>query len=406
MPFWERVADMFGFAAALAEGEETTGNMPSGLLPGRQQAAVTTERALSLSTFYRGIQIHATAACQLSVAVERGGAQLAEVPALVAQPDLDQSRSAFLEYTVVSLYVDGNAFWKLTRNDAGLVVNATPLDPREVTVLVDRDRFGQKTNTYGYLGNTYTSRDIRHLQLLRVPGLHRGLGPIQAAQIEVRGALDARDYGAMWLSDASMPDGVLTTKEQLAPGDGEKIKNVWYGRNPDGSEKTNSRNRGMHERLRVLDSGLTYSPILLKPSDIQFLESQQYSTVQMARLIGAPASIMLVSPEGTSQTYQNVEQEWIAYIRFGLMKALREIEEAFTSILPGKQVARFKIDALLRSDTKARYEAYAISLDPNKGWAVVDEVRSREGMPPLTPEQRAELDARRTTTPTEETTNA
>ncbi|WP_311878670.1 phage portal protein [Microbacterium forte] len=395
----------------LNEVPDAPAGYPADVFPdGRQrQAAVTTERALSLSTLYSGIQIHATAACQLSISVERDG-EIIPTPQLVLQPDVDDTRSAFIEYTVVSLYIDGNAFWRIIRNAEGRVVNLVPLNPNEVTVYVEYDANNVETIKYGWRGLTLTRRDIKHLQLLRVPGLRRGLGPIQAAQIEVRGALDARDYGALWLSDSSIPDGVLSTDQELAPGDAAKYKNVWYGRNPDGTAPTATDSKSkVRERLRVLGKGLTYSPLLLKPSDVQFLESQQYSTIQMARLIGAPASLMLVAVEGSSETYSNVEQEWIGYARFRLMKPLREIEEALTSLLPGKQTARFKIDALLRSDTKTRYEAHAMSLDPQKGWALLDEVRQLEGLPALTTEQRAELDARRVTktpAPTPENANA
>lgn len=395
------------FLAWLGEEVETA---PNGApVPSRRQrqAAVTTERALSLSTFYRGIQIHATAACQLSIVVERDGMAIDRQPAVVIRPDVDETRSAFIEYTVTSLYTDGNAFWRIIRDAAGTVVNLVALNPNEVTVNVTRDAFGTKTITYGYHSQTLTRRDVQHLKLLRVPGLERGLGPIQAAHIEVRGALDARDYGAMWLSDSNLPDGVLTTEQELGPLDAEKYRNVWYGRMPDGTERDDAATVSMHERLRVLGKGLSYTPLLLKPSDVQFLETQQYTTTQMARLIGAPASIMLVAVEGTPETYSNVEQEWIGYVRFSLMKPLREIEEAFTELLPRGQHARVKVDGLLRTDTKTRYEAHAMSLDPQKGWATEDEVRALEGMPPLTESQRAERTASRTTaTPVKEPANA
>lgn len=398
MPLMNTLRDATSrFFAWLGEEVETAPNGAPVPSKRRRQAAVTTERALSLSTFYRGIQIHATAACQLSVVVERDGTTLERQPSLVTRPDVDETRSAFLEYTVTSLYVDGNAFWRIIRGGDGSVVNLVALNPNEVTVNVERDAFGTKTVTYGYHGQTLDRREIKHLKLLRIPGLERGLGPIQAAHIEVRGALDARDYGAMWLSDADMPDGVLSTEQELAPGDAEKYRNVWYGRMPDGSPKTDDAERIITERLRVLGKGLSYTPLLLKPSDVQFLETQQFTTTQMARLIGAPASIMLVAVEGTPETYSNVEQEWIGYVRFSLMKPLREIEEAFTELLPRGQVARFKIDNLLRTDTKTRYEAHAIALDPQRGWADEDEIRALEGMAPLTAQQREDRAARRTT---------
>lgn len=410
MSFWskarESVARSIDWLMAEVPGEPA-GSSPQPPTRDRQ-AAVSVERAMSLSTIYRGIQIHATAACQLSIAVERNGEILADTPALVARPDVDEDQAAFVEYTVVSLYIDGNAFWRIYRNAQGAVVNVVALSPHEVAVVVEYDRNNNKLVSYNWRGQKLTRDEVRHLKLLRIPGLERGLGPIQAAQIEVRGALDARDYGAMWLTDSKLPDGVLSTEAELGPGDADKYKNVWYGRNADGSSKTDAPDAQLGERLRVLGKGLSYTPLLLKPSDVQFLETQQYSTIQMARLIGAPASLMLVAVEGNSQTYSNVEQEWIGYVRFSLMKPLREMENAFTALLPGRQTARFKIDALLRTDTKTRYEAHGMSLDPAKGWATADEVRALESMPPLTDAQRAEIDARRKTKtePAKENTNA
>jgi HK97 family phage portal protein len=408
MSFWSSLSAGVAQAVRWLNETPTAENGKGAPRPPKRhrQAAVTVERALSLSTFYRGVQIHATAACQLTIAEERDNEVLANTSLLIQQPDVDESLSAFVEYTVVSLYTDGNAFWRIFRNPAGEVVNLKPLDPNEVSVDVDYDRSGAKRVTYNYRGKTLKHDEVKHLRLLRVPGMERGLGPIQAAQLEVRGALDARDYGAMWLSDANMPDGVLTTDQELAPGDADKYRHVWYGRNPDGTDKDDKPAELLGERLRVLGKGLSYAPILLKPSDVQFLETQQYTTIQMARLIGAPASIMLVAVEGNSETYSNVEQEWIGYVRFSLMKPLREMEEALSSLLPGKRKARFKVDALLRSDTKTRYEAHAISLDPNKGWALIDEVRAKEGLPALTDAQRVEMAERRKTTPAKENANA
>lgn len=380
------------------------GNEPSSVKAPRfadRDSLVTTDRALSLSTVYRGIGIHATAACQLSIDVERHGVKLAAelISPLIKRPCIDMSRSAFLEFTVVCLYTDGNAFWELIRAGAGAaipgsIVNIVPLNPHEVTVLKDR-RTG--VITYGYRGRTIAAADMKHLKLLRVPGQLRGLGPIQAARVELAGALDARDYGAMWLSESKVPDGVLTTDQVLKPGDGDGYVNVWYGRNADGSEKTESKAR-FNERLRVLGQGLRYEHSMLKPADVQFLETQQFTTTQIARLLGLPASLLLAAVEGNSQTYQNVEQEWIAYVRFSLMKSLREIEEAFTEIIPNGQTARLSLDVLFRTDTKTRMQIHKTAIEA--GIYDEDHARSIEGLPPMTGAQRDALAERRKSTPT------
>lgn len=359
-------------------------------LPARAErvSSVSPETALSLSTVYRGIQIHATAAFQLSLRAEGSDGTVMDTPPIIEQPCTDMHRPAWIEYTVNSLYIDGNAFWQIERfgpgtRRPGTVSDIIPLDPREVTVKVERLASGREKVCYLVRGRK-TSSEIKHLKLLRVPGMHRGLGPIQSAQIELRGALDARDYGAMWLNDSSMPDGVLTTDQVLPDGGADRYKHVWYGRNQDGSPKKLADGAvafGPNERLRVLGHGLKYQPLMLKPSDVQFLETQQFTTTQVARLLGTPASLLLAAVEGNSQTYSNIEQDWIGYVRFSLMKPLREIEEALSELLPGKSRVRFNTDALLRTDTKTRYESHNLALDG--GWKTKDEIRQLEGLPPM-----------------------
>lgn len=362
---------------------------------------VSQDRALSLSTVFRGVGIHATAACQLSIDVERNGFKIptAATSPLVKRPNLELSRSAFLEFTVVCLYLDGNAFWELIRSlpsapRPGEIVDVVPLNPHEVTVLKD-SRSGRLT--YSYRGRTITADNMRHLKFLRVPGQLRGLGPIQAARVEILGALDARDYGALWLTDSNVADGVLTTDQVLKPGAGDEYMNVWYGRNADGTPKDKKSSRRYNERLRVLGQGLKYEHLMLKPADVQFLETQQFTTTQIARLLGVPASLLLAAVEGNSQTYQNVEQDWIAYARFSLMKPLREIEEAFTDLLPHGQTARFNLEVLLRTDTKTRMQAHKVAIEA--GIYDEDYARGIEGIPPMTELERARLAERRTPTP-------
>lgn len=371
--------------APIARATKLSAEAPS--LPPRasRMTHVSAETALSLSTVYRGIQIHATAGFQLSIRLEHEdtGTRVS-TPSILDKPYTDMHRPAWIEYCINSLYVDGNAFWLVERfgegtRRPGTVSNIIPLNPHDVTVQVDRLSNGTEQVSYHHRGKKVTG-EIKHLKLLRIPGLHRGLGPIQAAQIELRGALDARDYGALWLSDSNVPDGILTTDQILGPGDTDKYKHVWYGRNPDGTAKTGTAKFGENERLRVMGQGLKYQPLLLKPSDVQFLETQQFTTTQVARLLGTPASLLLAAVEGNSQTYSNIEQDWIGYVRFSLMKPLLEIEEALTELMPRGTRARFNTDALLRTDTKTRYEAHNLALNR---WKTLNEVRHLEGLPPI-----------------------
>lgn len=326
---------------------------------------VTTGEAFGLSMVYRAVQIHATSAKQLSIETTRYGRVVADHP-LTRRPDPDSTRSSWIEQVVVSMAATGNGYCEIIRDAFGQAIALPVLNPEYVRIRTDR--LGRKTG-YTYRGRELGVRDVMHVTLLRIPGTAYGLGPIQAAQPELAGAISTRDYAAAWLDDSGVPTGVLTTDAQLSAPIAAEAKKRW---NDDAGQKNG---------VVVLGSGLNYKPIFLSPKDVQFIESQQFNVTQIARLFGTPASLMLATVEGNSQSYSNVEQDWLAYVRFSLMSYLTEIEDALSELLPGARRARFNIEALLRADTTTRYQSYATAID--KGFMTVNEVREIEGLAPI-----------------------
>jgi HK97 family phage portal protein len=315
---------------------------------------------------YRAISIHAVAVKQLSIDAYRGSEQIV-APAFLRQPNVDESLSSFLEQTTTSLASNGNAYWLLHRDAQGRVTNVQVLNP--VEVFLTATPWGRVTK-YSYKGTDFRPEQIKHLKLLRVPGSTHGLGPIQAAQTELRGALDLSDYASNWFAQSGVPAGGYLKSDQVLTAEQAKTyREAW-------AKAANDRTG-----VPVLGNGLQFNSLFLNPRDAQFLESQQFTTTQIARLFGVPSSLMLAQVEGNTQTYQNVEQDWIGYVRFSLTNYLVEIEEALTSLLPRGTSAKFNIEALLRSDTSSRYAAHAIGI--SAGWLLKSEVRAIEGLPPV-----------------------
>lgn len=359
MTITRRISHYLGLTRA--EDPPSDGVLP----PSRNSVRVVSpDRSLTIPTVYRAVQVHQTAVSQLSLKVERAQA-MDSLPSIIRKPSLSLHRSAFLSVTVGAMALHGNAYWLVNRGPNSEVLDITPLDPAQVAVT--STAFGQPR--YLHKGKTYTPNDIQHLQLMRLSGHPTGLGPIQAAQVDLAGALDVRDFAGQWFKDSGVPSGVLKTDEPLTSSQVDDYRKRW-DETADGG-------------TRVLGHGLNYSPVAISPKDAQWLESQNFTVTQIARLMAVPASLMLANVEGSSETYQNVEQEWIGYVRFSLMSYLREIEEAFTALLPRGQTVRFNVETLLRSDTKSRYEAHQMAL--TGGWMTVDEVRDIEGLEPLAP---------------------
>lgn len=372
MSVFTRVARWMGFARS--SDDPTSGGNTGISIPSRG-SSVTVDRALSLGLVYRAVQILAVSASQLALKEYSGNRLLDEPSALVRRPDPFTTRKAWIEETITSLALDGNAFWRRHYGLGKQIIRLEVLNPTEVYI---EQAVGERPKAYHYRGQKLDPSDVTHLRLMRIPGRVRGLGPIQAAREDIRGALEARDFGSQWLTSGDALPGVLKTDQVLTPEQARQYKNLWYGRDADGKKLPDAPVVG--PEVKVLGQGLEYHQLWIKPADAQFLETRQFNTTELARLFGIPASIMLAAVEGKSQTYSNIEQDWTGYARLTLMAYLTEIESALTDLL-GVTSVSFNLDALLRPDTKTRHEAHASAI--NAGWKTPNEVRALEGLPPI-----------------------
>lgn len=334
--------------------------------------------ARGMTAVYRAVQVITTAAAQLPLVVERGGAILTgkDAPALIRQPDPRIGRSTWITHMVTGLALYGNAYARIERDNNGQVIALRPLDPRKVWVSVNPTTYAL---VFGVEGKTLTSNDVLHAHLQPAAVSEPfGLGPIQAARADLHGAARIRDYASQWFDGTGQPTGILSS-DAATYEDAIRVRDAWNGLDADGTPVDQSRNPS---RVKVLPKAFTYSPLAINPRDAQWIEAQEFSILQVARLFGVPSTLMLAAPQGGSMTYSNVEQDWISFTRFSLMAYLRPLEEALSAVTVRGQEVRFNLEALLRSDTKTRYDAYKIALDA--GFMTIDEVRALEGRDPLT----------------------
>lgn len=336
-------------------------------------APVTVERALTLPTVYRAIQITAGMAAQLVLNSWRGSKLVDPAPALVTSPDPWRSLDSWIERFVVSLAVDGNAFLRVHRNPDGTVASLEVLNPFKVTIIwrdgVKSYEVAQRKGKVLKL----TADEVIHKWALEVPGYDRGLGPIGHCRAALSGVIDVRDYADGWFQTSDVPSGVLSTDQSLDPTAAKEYKRRWL--NPDADDPAAGR---AGPSVRVLGKGLSYTPIMLKPEEAQWLEAQKFGVLDIARMWGLPADYLEAAVDGNSLTYTNLEMIDSRYLRLTLFPVyLRKIESALTEALPRGQRARFDLGALLRPDAKTRALIDKTYLDA--GVIAPAEVRDREG---------------------------
>jgi hypothetical protein len=162
--------------------------------------------------------------------------------------------------------------------------------------------------------------------------------------------------------------------EPLDAAEAAKVKSGWL--------------RSQRDRtVAVLNSRTKFEALAWNPTETQLLEARRFSLHEIALIFGLDPSWLGVASK--SMTYSNVESEAINLVKFSLGGHLARFEQTFSLHMPRGTVARANLDAILRADTKTRYEAHALAIQT--GFLTRDEVRGLEHRPPLTPAQRADL---------------
>lgn len=345
MDLWTRAATWLGFREEPAP--TTTTPIESKIAAARTERLVWTSpsQAPRIAAVFSAVGIIATALEQLSIDLEHND-QIVPATRFISKPDPDIARGDWIHQLAVSLALHGNAYLRTWRDPYGHGLVARVLDPNKVTPF-EHSRTGRIH--YHHDDRDYTSDEITHLRFLMLPGVLPGLGPIQAAQVELAGHVDVTRAGSEWFQNSGTPAGLLTTDQHLTQDQSNDLANRWHN-TPAG-------------RTRVMSHGLDYHPVGIKPADAQFLENRRFSKTEIMDLFGIPASLALGIENTDSGKYANVSQDWLGFVRFRLMRYVRAIENALTGLLPAGFQARFNLESLLRADAKTRYEIHKLAID-------------------------------------------
>ncbi len=132
--------------------------------------------------------------------------------------------------------------------------------------------------------------------------------------------------------------------------------------------------------IAVLGASVDFVPIQMSPMDLALIEQRRMSLVDIGNIFGVPV-FLLNGSSGDSNSYSNTESRSIDLKQWTLFPWATLVEEILSSFLPQNNWVIVDFRGLLRSDTKTRYESYAIALQ--SGWMTQDEVRKLESLPSL-----------------------
>lgn len=265
----------------------------------------------------------------------------------------------------------GNAYSFIERDASGRVVALHKLRPD----LMDVQRVDREV-VYRYSGGdsgqfTSPAYDIFHLIGSSADGL-LGDSAINLCRQIIGVELESEAYVANFFRNGARPAGVLEVTGVLTPEAFTRLKDSWS------ATQGGSRNAG---RVAILESGYKFTPISVDPDDAQLIELRRYCREQISAAFGVPARMV---GDSAAQSYASAEQSDIEFTKhtLGAWAARLEEEVALKLISRGEQIkTKISFDELVRGDLVARFSAYSTALA--SGFLSINEVRAREGAPPV-----------------------
>lgn len=376
---WQEVANRL--AGGANEARANYGSMAAAVPTGGGRSVfVSEESSLQNAAVLRCVSIISGTLAGLPLHVYRRvgeGKERADNTPLgrtLAEPNTYQTSFKWRETSWQWALLYGNAVSKIVRNGRGDPVGLKPMEPWNLTFL---EQIDSPDVVYRYWNpatrqtENYGAWEVLHLRGLTSDG-RIGFSVIENLMYQSVGlALTLQEMATNFYENGSMLSGVVSPGKTVNPATRDAFMKAW-----------NTMHQGPANagRVALLDFNDKYSPITVPPEQAQFLESRQYSVLEIARAFGVPPHL-IGAPD--SQSYASAEQNNLEFVQYTLLPWVRNLEdEIWRSLILAEQrprlFAEHNLSGLLRGDTKSRFESYAVAVQ--NGWMSRNEVRSLESM--------------------------
>lgn len=210
---------------------------------------------------------------------------------------------------------------------------------------------------------------------LYVPGIlledpYIGVGVIEAERHALGNPIARQAFEGRFLANDG---GVTVVLKNPADVDETQRKQI-----REGFEK---RHRGQPGRPALMWGGWEMEKLSLSLQDAQFIESQKFTVLEVARMFGLPPRKL---GETDSPPPKDSRQDDVDLLKYGLMPWIEKLCQGLhldDDVFPDKALQpKFLTDGLLRAEPDIRNGAYLKARQA--GWMTANEIRQLEGMPP------------------------
>lgn len=336
--------------------------------------SVTADNALRTSAVYGCVRILSESIAALPLKIyekTENGRREADhsLNRLFMLPNGIQTGFEMREFIGTSLTIQGNSYAQKAMSNRGQIGELIPLYPQDMKV--DKDSKGNLVFDYQETGS---ARVFRQNEVWRVAGLGSngvlGLSPIGLARESIGLSMALEEHGATLFKNGAQVGSDFEIPGELSDEAYDRLK----------KELAEHQGSGNAHKPMILEAGLTRKNIGMTSEDSQFLETRKFQTADIARFYRVPLHML---NELDKATFSNIEHQSLEFLRDTLTPWLVRIEasiyrDLLTEDERKRYFAKHSVNAILRGDIKARYEAYGLSI--RDGWLSRNEARQLEDL--------------------------
>lgn len=328
-----------------------------------------TGASLQKVAVWSSVDFMASLASELPIDVYRGagsGRVKLPTPDYLEDPGGDgQGAADWIFQLMVSWLLRGNALGNELATKSGHPTAIEWQHPDRVNVWLDAD----KNPVWSVDGHRLDRPFFR--RAYPMPGNLLGMSPIEYAATTIGLGIAVNRFGRQWFNDGAHPGALLTNSEVEL--DETQVKTA--------RRRFMAAMRGTRQPA-VLGKGWDYEQIQISPEESQFLETNEFTSAECARIFGGGALAAILGYEtGGSMTYTNIQARAQDLLRYAMNRWLRRVDRVLSAMLPAPHYARLNRDALLEATTFERFKVHEIAL--RNRIRTVNEVREIEDERPV-----------------------
>lgn len=340
---------------------------------------VSEDSAMQVSAYHRGVTYISSQIAKLPWEVKDKkntviDDDISRILNLSPNPEMN---SMMFRLTMVQNAIHhGNAYAEIERNVTGKAVALWPIPTNSVELyrtvkgnLVYRVLTSSVSHPGGEVFIPYN--DMFHIRNFHTKDGLTGQG-IAAYAADVLGiVLGADRMAGNLFANGGMPSGILSADGTLSDEAYKRIQQSW--KESHGGKKSSG--------VAILEEGLKFSPTMISPDLLQFLESRKFGVIEIARFLGLPPTKLF---DTDAATFNNMENANLEVATDTLDAWARNFEmEADIKVLNkqyGGRRSEMDLYAVFRGDMATRADYFSkmmqtASITPNQ-------IREREGLAP------------------------